>query len=71
MATNEINRVIEEFNLLPLDEKEYVADLIKKQLIEYRREEILLHAKEARNDLKAGRVKTGSLQDLYKDLEDD
>jgi len=71
MPTTEINRVIEGFNLLPLDEKEYVADMIQKQLIEYRREQILQKAKDARNDLKQGNIKSGSLEDLYKDLEDD
>ncbi len=71
MPTTEINRVIEGFNLLPLDEKEYVANIIHKQFIEYRREQILQRANDARNDLKQGNVKCGSLQDLYKDLEDD
>lgn len=71
MPTTEINRVIEGFHLLSLDEKEYVADIIHKQLIEYRREQILRQAKDARNDFKTGHVKKGSLHDLYKDLEDD
>ena len=71
MPTTDINRVIEGFNLLSLDEKEYVAGMIHKQLIEYRREQILQRANDARNDLKQGNVKSGSLQDLYKDLEDD
>jgi len=43
MPATEINRVIEEFNLLSLDEKEYVAEMIHKQLIEYRREQIFHH----------------------------
>ncbi|QTA82153.1 Uncharacterized protein dnl_45200 [Desulfonema limicola] len=71
MPTTEINRVIEGFNLLPPEEKEYVAQMIHRQFIEYRREEILQQAKEAMNDFKQGNVKSGSLQDIYKDLEDD
>lgn len=71
MPATEINRVIEEFNLLSLDEKEYVAEMIHKQLIEYRREQIFHQAKDARKDFTQGNVKSGSLQDLYKDLEDD
>jgi len=71
MPVTEINRVIEDFNMLSFDEKEYVAALIRNQFIEYRREQILQKADEARKDLKHGNVKSGSLQDLYKDFEDD
>ena len=71
MPTTEINRVIDGFNLLTLDEKEYVSGMIYKQFLEYRREQILQQANDARNDLKHGNVKRGSLQELYKDLEDD
>ena len=71
MSTTEINRVIEGFNLLSMDEKEYVADMIHKQLIEYRREQIVKRANDARNNLKQGNVKSGSLEDLYRDLEND
>ncbi len=70
MPTMEINRVLENFNDLPLDEKEYVADLIKKQITEFRRERILQRAKEAGKDFKAGKVNRGTVHDLYRDLED-
>ena len=71
MSKTEINRVIEGFNLLSMDEKEYVADMIHKQLVEYRREQIVKRANDARNNLKQGNVKSGSLEDLYRDLEND
>ena len=69
MPTTEINRVIEGFHLLSLDEKEDVADMINKQFIDYRREQIFQQANDARNDLKQGNVKSGSFQELYKDLD--
>jgi len=71
MGTTDINKVIEEFNLLPMDEKEYVADLINKQLIEFRREQIAHRAAEARKNLEKRNVKSGSFQDLYEDIEND
>jgi hypothetical protein len=71
MTTTEMNRVIEGFNLLSFDEKEYIADIIQKQLIEYRREQIADRAAEARENFKKGKVKTGSVKDLFRDLEND
>lgn len=71
MGSTDINKVIEEFHLLSMDEKEYVADLINKQLIESRREQIAQRAAEARKNLEKGNVKSGSFQDLYEDIEED
>ncbi|MBC8394848.1 MAG: hypothetical protein H8E17_20055 [Deltaproteobacteria bacterium] len=71
MGATDINKVIEVFNLLPMDEKEYVADVLNKQLIEFRREKIANRADEARKNLKEGDVKSGTFQDLYEDLEND
>ncbi len=69
--TTEINRVIDSFNALPLEEKEYVADMLAKQLIELRREEIARRAMEAEHNYNTGKVKKGNLRDLYEDLEND
>ena len=64
-----LGKLIEEFNLLPLDEKEYAVDIIEKQLIEAKRGALAKRAKRATANLKKGAVKRGTLKDLYKDLE--
>ena len=71
MSGPAINKVIEDFGHLKLDDKEYALDIIAKQLVEAKREAIAKRAKEAILNLKKGVVKKGSVRDLYKDLECD
>lgn len=71
MSSATITKLIEEFNLLPLDDKEFAADIIRKQLIEAKREAIVKKVKEAQTRLKKGMVKRGTVKDLYRDLESD
>ena len=71
MESTNVNRVIEEFSHLPLDEKEYVAEIIEKQITEAKREAIAQRAQEAMGNLEAGGVMEGSPRELREDLESD
>jgi len=66
-----VSRIIEEFHILSLMEKEYVADVVTRQLAELRREEIARRATEARANFDKGMVMTGTVQDMFEDLEND
>ena len=66
-----IDKVIDDFSFLTLEDKEYVLDIIKKQIVESKREAIANRAKEAINALKKGLTKKGTYKDLYKDIESD
>ena len=66
-----LNKIIEDFSHLPLDDKEYALEVIKKQFIETRRESIVKRAKEAMANFKKGAVKKGTVKELYRDLESD
>jgi len=70
MANATLSKVIDDFKKLPLDEKEYVVDIIEKQVIEAKREAISRRAKMAALNLRKGGVKRGTIKDLYKDLEE-
>ena len=71
MNNSNINKVIEEFSHLPPEDKEYVAEIIQKQLIEAKRDRLAQRAREATVNLERGSVKTGSLKDLMEDLDSD
>jgi len=71
MNTTALNKLIEEFNHLPMDDKEYAVDVIKKQLAEAKRGAIAKRAKEAMANLKKGAIRKGTVQDLHEDLEID
>jgi hypothetical protein len=71
MSTANVNNLIEEFIHLPLDDKEYAAEVIKKQLIEAKREAIAKRAKTAMAGFRKKTTRQGSIRELYKDLESD
>jgi len=71
MKTTNINRVIEDFNSLLLPEKEYALDIIRKMIVEQKREAIAKRARQAMLNLRKGKVKKGSVKDLLTDLDSD
>jgi ribosomal protein S1 len=71
MTSTTLDKLIDDFKQLSLDDKEYVIDVIRKQLIEAKREAIAKRAKEAMANLKKGKVKRGTVKELYRDLESD
>ena len=71
MDSTTLNKLIEDFSHLKLDDKEYAVEIIKKQLIEAKRDSIAKRAREAMANLKKGRIKKGTVKELYKDLESD
>jgi len=71
ITTDPKNKIIEDFNHLPLDDKEYAVEVIGKQLIEAKRMAIAKRAKEAMVNMKKGNSRIGDVKELYKDLESD
>lgn len=65
-----IDALVEEFQDLSLDDREYAA-LILKQLIESRREHLAARVIEARANYHAGRIMSGTFHKLMEDLEND
>ena len=71
MNTTTLDKLIDDFRQLTLDDKEYAIEIIKKQLMEAKRDAHAKRAKEAVSNLKKGLVKRGTIKELYKDLESD
>ena len=71
MKTALINKIIEDFNSLSLEDREYAVNIIEKQLIDAKREAISIRAKEAAGNYRKGRCQTGTVSDLHKDLNSD
>jgi hypothetical protein len=71
MTDTDINKVIEEFSHLPPEDKEYVAEIIGKQVVEVKRERLVQRARVARENFEKGEVKTGAIKDLLEDLDCD
>ncbi|MEI6610181.1 MAG: hypothetical protein WCO53_10620 [Deltaproteobacteria bacterium] len=71
MSTATVNNVIDEFIHLPLDHKVYATEVIKKQLIEAKREAIAKREKTAMASFRKKMTKSDTVKELYKDLESD
>jgi len=69
MSNTNVNKVIDEFGHLRFEDKEYVAEIIRKQVIELKRERLAQRAQEAKMNLENGLVKSGTIKDLLEDLE--
>jgi len=71
MNNTSINEVINEFGQLPFSDKEYVVEIMKKQVIELKRERLAQRSEEATMNLKRGFIKSGGIKELLEDLEND
>jgi len=71
MNGNAINNILSEIEYLSEDDKDYLREIIYKQLVEYKRESILHRAKEAETNYNAGNIKKGSADDLLEGFNND
>ena len=71
MSTATVNKLIQEFSHLPLDDKEYATGVIEKQLIEAKREAIAKRAKTVMVNFRKKMTKRGTVKEVQKDLESD
>jgi len=70
-VTNLLSNMFEGFSKLPLSDKEYFLEVIKKRLIEEKRNQLALRVKEAEENYASRNVKKGNADDFLKDLDDD
>lgn len=65
-----LDKVLEEAEHLEFDDREYLLNILSKRQIELRRIEISKRVKEALKAYKEDNVKSGKLEELWKDLND-
>jgi hypothetical protein len=63
--------IVDEIKVLDIASKEYLVDLIKKQLIEARRREIKKKADEGMKALQAGKITFGHLKRMKTAIHED
>lgn len=65
-----LDKVLQETERLEFDDREFLLTILSKRQIELRRIEISKRVKEALKAYKEGNVKSGNLDELWKDLND-
>lgn len=63
-----INDIFQSVSSLPLDEQDFIVQIINKRIHEVRRNEIAKRAKEAEHNYNIGKVTSGTVNDLMKKL---
>jgi hypothetical protein len=63
-------KALDAIESLPVDSREEIIYIIKKRLVEDRREEIAANAREAVTEVREGRANYGTVEDLKRDLLD-
>ncbi len=69
MNVNEFTDIIGRINKPDDPDKEYLVDILKKQLIESKRDKLVLRVKEAESNYLTGNVNEGSSDSLFAELE--
>jgi hypothetical protein len=65
-----IDTILDEISKYSLPDKEIILDLMKKRLIEEKRNIIYGEYKKAMKNYRSGKVKTGNVDDLFKSIND-
>ncbi len=63
-----IDNVLNEISQHSLDEKEMIADILNKRLIEEKRNLIYKEYVRAMRNFKTGRAKSGNVNDLFEEI---
>lgn len=71
MKENEFTYIIGRVNKLDDPDKEYLVDILSKQLIESKREKLVLRVKEAETNYSTGNVTEKNSDSLFAELEND
>ena len=65
-----LNTMISEFDSLELSQKQYFYEIIKNKLQISSEEKLLNRSIEVEDNFTLGKVKSGNLSELFKDLDD-
>ncbi|PZU95393.1 MAG: hypothetical protein DCE90_12660 [Pseudanabaena sp.] len=70
-ASTSVGNILEAIAILDFEDQLFVAETLQKRMIELRRNQIAIRAKEAEENYRLGKVRTGSVEDLMMDSNDD
>ena len=66
-----ISKIIESWEQLSLNEKEYTFEILHKNIIESKRELLLQRIEEAKSNYLNGKTQSGNVDDLFEQLDND
>jgi transcriptional regulator with AAA-type ATPase domain len=67
----QIDHVLDEIENLSLEDQEMILEMLQKRIIEQKRDEIVSLCKAGVTAYKQGQSRSGSVEKLFKEIEDD
>ena len=68
MGNKTFQKALEIVESLPEEQRESLMDIVKRRLIEERRDRLAQSIKDAREEYKRGKIRKGSVDDLMNEL---
>ncbi|PZO49431.1 MAG: hypothetical protein DCF15_16935 [Phormidesmis priestleyi] len=68
LQTSKLDQVLESIEMLPVEDQEMLAELLRKRLIERRRDEIAKTIAQTQKDYKEGNIFRGSVEEVIAEL---
>jgi CHASE3 domain sensor protein len=68
MGNKTFQKALEIVESLPEEQRESLMDIVKRRLIEERRDRLAQSIKEAKEEYRRGKIKKGTVDDLMKEL---
>ena len=67
----QLDNIVEEFSQLNLENQEYIINIFQNQIREKKRDGFLAEVSQAESNFANGNYKSGSIDDLLADIDDD
>ena len=68
MKTVTFDKALDVVESLPEEQRESLIDIVKSRLIEERRDKLARNIREAKRQLRQGKVRRGTVEDLMREL---
>jgi hypothetical protein len=68
ISASKFNEILEQIDSLSIDDQEILIDLVKRRLIERRRDEIAENITKSHQEYQSGEVFRGSVEDVIAEL---
>ncbi len=71
MQTMTVNDILQNISVLPPEDQYFIAEILSKRISDLKRRQIAARTDEAEENYKTGKISSGSVADLMKEINDD
>jgi len=68
MIVNTFDEALEMVDSMTIEEREQLLEILQKRLIDEKREQLVKNVREAKQEYRKGKIKTGTVNDLMQEI---